>query len=316
MILDSIRPPFPSRTLAFGALLVVLVACAKHSDAPATITSTTLTIEPGTAVTKVDLKLEAPTPGSHVRTVQIPFRGRVTGVKELAIQSTRVALDSDGRFDAKVEVPAGRAEIVMRDPAPGGAGEILKFQLTVDLDAPLLELTELPGLALKSQRYERLVGTQSVHVKGQASDAPPGLLHALTVDGTEHALAKDGSFELDLALDKDSSRAFDLALDDRAGNRTRLHLNLVRDPGPPEIRVDKPAPGPDGKYGASVRIVGRAQSGIAKCVWIRGEQVELAPDGSFTKLITLAQGANTIPIQAEDQADRKSDALELQLTRP
>ena len=301
---------------ALSACGLLVGACEKHEDAPVVVTKSTLTITPGAPVTKVDITLETPAPGSHVRTVQVPFRGHVSGVKELAFNSTRVAIGPDGRFDLKVEIPPGRADVVVLDPAPNGAGKILEFQLTVDVDAPLLELTALPGEPLNGQRYERLVALDSARVTGKASDAPPGSIESLTVNGDKQVLGSDGSFQLDLPLAKEGPRPFEFELKDRAGNRTGLHLVLVHDAGLPEITIDKPATGPDGKYGATVKITGRVRSANPKCVWIQGEAVPLAAGGAFEKEITLATGKNTISIQAEDQAGRKSDPLELQLLRP
>lgn len=172
-------------------------------------------------------EIEFPPEHGFVRTQILRVRGRAADVQELYLNSDHVACRADGSFDVKLEVPGGQGEIVVRDGARPDA-PLLVRHVTVDLDAPMIELTELPGEAVENQRYRRRVNTPHVTLRGRATDAKPGEVATVTLDGKDCALAADGVFEVEVEIPATGERRYELEVVDRAWNRARLVLTLVR----------------------------------------------------------------------------------------
>ncbi|MBK7874549.1 MAG: hypothetical protein IPJ77_02150 [Planctomycetes bacterium] len=172
-------------------------------------------------------EIEFPPEHGFVRTQILRVRGRAADVQELYLNSEKVTCRADGSFDVKLEVPGGQGEIVVRDGASPDV-PLLVRHVTVDLEAPVIELTELPGDALENQRYRRKTNAPRVTLRGHASDARPGAIAAVTLDGTECALAPDGTFSVDVDVPEVGERRCELEVVDRAWNRARIVLTLVR----------------------------------------------------------------------------------------
>lgn len=218
-------------TLA-GLALLALAACVRTApEASAPAPAPALTQAPAPAVESAPVAptvaIESPAEGAHVRTNMVPVRGRASGVQELYLNSERVHCKKDGTFDVRLELPGPRAEIVARDRTrPDDL--LLVRRLVVDLEAPVLELVELPGVVADGKLYRRRVDTARVTVRGRATDTPPGAIAGVTVDGQACAVGADGAFQTELEAPASGERLFELEALDRAGNRARIALTLVR----------------------------------------------------------------------------------------
>lgn len=160
-------------------------------------------------------------------TVQVPVRGRAADLHALFVNSRRIECAKDGSFALTLEVPEGAAEIVVRDAERADATLSVR-KIVVDLEAPVLELTEIPGEPLDGKLYRRRVAGTRATIAGNAHDVGAGVLERLVANDVEIPLAKDGTFRAELDVPAQGERTVELLLTDRAHNRARIVLTLVR----------------------------------------------------------------------------------------
>lgn len=171
--------------------------------------------------------LDAPAEGAHSRTHMVLVRGSADGVEELFLNSARIPVRPDGTFEHKLELLGPHAEIVARDGKRPDA-VLLVRRVTIDLEAPMLELVDLPGEIADGALYRRGVAQDRVLLRGRATDSPPGEIASVTIADAPCAVAADGGFELAVDAPKSGERTLEVAARDRAGNRARIVLTLVR----------------------------------------------------------------------------------------
>ena len=217
------RGPF----VVLCALAALATACGEddppapkpaHGGAP---TSAAL---PGTGPRVV---IETPEENGHVRAQILTVRGRVAEVSDLRLNSEKVACKPDGSFETKLEVPGGCGEIIARDGA-NPLEPLLVRHVVVDLEAPMIELTELPGEPVENQRYHRKTNASKVVLRGRASDAGPGELATVTLDDAPCPLAADGTFSVEVDVPETGEKRCLLEAVDRAWNRARITVVLER----------------------------------------------------------------------------------------
>jgi len=259
------------------------------------------------------LAVDRPRDGESLRTVRPRVSGRATGHRSLYFNSMRVEIGPDGRFDTPVEIPPGQAELLVRDgDAPGDP--LARLALTIDVEAPLLELDELPGAHL-GQRYRRLCAAREVEVAGSASDAPPGAVDRLSLDGVPVALDGGGRFRAAIALETEGETRRPLVLADRAGNEARIELVLVRDLEPPRIAISEPPEAARRGLGATVVVAGRVEDAHPARATLDGAPLDLDAQGRFRREVELAAGRSALRLVAEDLAGNRSPELVLELER-
>jgi 3D (Asp-Asp-Asp) domain-containing protein len=150
------------------------------------------------------------------------------------------------------------------------------------------------------------VNTPVTHITGTVSGAGPGL--AVSVNGTDAAVAADGTFQADIPL-AEGGNPIEALASDNAGGFGSVDVEITLDTQAPDITLNRPAPA-EVFNAPSAHVAGqvtdREESGVAS-VTVNGVVVPVLDEG-FETDVTLAAGANTIVVHAVDNAGNARDA--------
>jgi Glucodextranase, domain B len=246
-----------------------------------------------------------PAEGSAHATVRLPVRGTARGLDAVYVNSDRCPVAADGTWTDDLELSQGEAEIRVRAPPEEGSDapppELALVHVTIDLTAPVMQLTELPGSEHPAHPHARIVGA-AAQLVGTLEDPWPGGVVELTLDGRPVPF-EPGSFRVPLALQKDGEHTAELVARDAAGNKARLHVPLVRDTKPPAIAIRERTP----RAGGGVLVRGTVEDEHPARLLADGKPVALDPEGGFE--LELEAGSAGAHLVAEDAAGNRSDEV-------
>lgn len=183
------------------------------------------------------------------------------------------------------------------NPSAASAGIVL----TVDLQPPALTLASPPDGLLTS--------ATSVEAAGTVTD--DGELLQVAVNRAE-VVVTDGEFSVLQPLSEGSNDIQVVAID-TSGRQSSAQAIVIRDTAPPALTIAFPQPGLS-TNAASLRVSGSAAdaNGIAE-LEVGGAPVPVV-DGRYETSVALAEGANTIVVEAGDPAGNVASAS-VQVTR-
>jgi len=250
-------------------------------------------------------EIEWPADKSAHNTVRLDVRGRAANLEAVFVNSDRVTVAEDGSWIVDLELAEGAGEIRVVAPPSSEAGEptlLDAASVTIDLRAPVLLLTELPGNEHPSRQHVQVIGAEAELV-GTIEDAWPGEIAELTLDGVPQEFA-NGTFRARLALTEDGDHSATLVVRDAAGNKTRLRVPLVRDTAPPTIRIDERVEQP----GGTLMIRGTVIDATPLALFADGERMSMERDGGFELELPL-EDAGRVQLVAEDAAGNLSEEV-------
>ena len=218
------------------------------------------------------------------------------GIQSVSVNGTSVTVSqADGSFTKVITLAAGANSITVI--ATDKAGNQTTITRTVILD------TTPPTLSV-SPADNTLTNNATLTVSGIATDTNG--IQSVTINGATVTVSQtDGSYSKAVTLIAGANSITVIATD-KAGNLTTLTRTVTLDTTPPSVTVT-PA---DGTYtnNASLTVSGTATdtNGI-QSVTVNGAAVTVnQADGSFSKAITLAAGANTVTVIATDKAGNQT----------
>jgi len=215
----------------------------------------------------------------------------------LTIAGRAASLDTEGRYDERVELVEGTNRVLVR--ASDAAGRTSEREVVVRLDRTP------PLLGVEAPVDGSLTTATALLVRGDASDG--GATVQVTIGGVEVPLGPAGRFERLVALEEGDQRVEFVARDE-AGLEARI-TRLVR--------VDRTAPGlivraPKEGFtttATSVVVSGRAiDEWPGSIVSLQGQPLPLRGDGVFETAVDLPLGATRIDVEARDQAGNTTRA--------
>jgi hypothetical protein len=215
--------------------------------------------------------------------------------------------DFRGNLPLTLEPAEGTHTIYYELMSPGGvrAGPFA-YTFVLDLTPPQLQLP----------RAEVFTRENTVTIGIRGFDGVSGV-EAMRVwrenENGENAPWEDFSEEVSLGLpDQEGTYTVNLQLRDRAGNLSAvrtLTVTVDRTPPVPEVQV------PERATSRRLALSGRVEPGAK--LWINGEGVPVAPDGTFSAAVRLGVGQNSIQLYAKDPAGNEySRTYEVLCTPP
>lgn len=233
-----------------------------------------------------------------VKTAQYIFNGQAYN---LTYNST------SGKWEATVTAPS-KSSYNQPDHVLGGtvkATDEAGNTTTVDQSHATL------GASLKLRVKEKTAPTIEFQVKDTDSGVNAGTI-AVTVDGTVVSTviktAIDGGYKCTCTSPtlKDGSHTISVNASDNDGNAAAAKTaTFTVDTVPPTLQITAPSNGLITNK-KTVTVSGKTDDVSSKpvTVTVNGATVTVGTDGTFTKDVTLAEGANTITIVAKDKAGK------------
>jgi outer membrane protein assembly factor BamB len=159
----------------------------------------------------------------------------------------------------------------------------------VDATPPVVTINTDDLIKIDDQLYTNQV---NYLLKGQTEATA-----IVVVQGIDAELDADGIFEISVSL-KEGKNEVLIEATDEVGNEGQSTFVLYLDSKPPALVITTP------NYKLSVDpndyIMGTVDD-LKSVVTINGEELQLAPNGSFAKMVFLARGVNEFIIQAKDR---------------
>lgn len=215
---------------------------------------------------------------------EVTVAGSTEAGANLTVGGSAVSLAEDGSFSTTLSLAEGThtVDVIAKDSL--GNESKVSLEITVDLTAPSLTVTEpQDGLTTNQQKLT---------VKGTAEQGA-----AVTVNGQAAALDSKGNFLHELTL-SDGTHTITVVAKDEAGNTSSVSLSVTVKSSGPSLTVTTPA---DGLL-TNEQTIPVEGSTDGTSLTVQGESVPLQADGSFATTVSLKEGANLLEIKATDAA--------------
>jgi len=213
--------------------------------------------------------------------------------------SAEVKRDAVGGFTADVDLTEDNNLLMVTSSDSAGNSNLQVFTIIRDNEVP--EFERLVGLDGTLTREANTIISGSVNEVG-----------TMTVNGDPASVNSDGTFDKNVEL-TEGENVFALEFTDLAGNMAYDWLNITLDTLPPVIDIQ----GFEASVTTnSINITGITETGAFVSVNGKLVQVEATRQatGSFTKVVQLSPGANTLVVEARDPAGN-SDTVYLTVVR-
>ena len=274
--------------VAFAALLVVgLLAIPRGSSAPR---ASVPAAGPASGTGSSMIRLSLPVTGTVTSQATQRVEGRVDadGAVAVLVNDKRTEPDEHGRFHAVVELAEGVNTIQVRWVSGDGGGAPLEVDVTLDSEAPSIEILSPADATLTDVSW--------VELRGRVRDAHP---EAVWLNGEKLQLAEDGTFGIALSLKEGPNRLL-LEASDLMGNRALPEtVTLTRDTVAPVVVIE--SPDSDLANGKELLVTGRVTDHHLARLKVNGEDVR-TDEGAFSATVELTSAENEIEIIAEDAA--------------
>ncbi|HLB67351.1 MAG TPA: S8 family serine peptidase [Thermoplasmata archaeon] len=193
-----------------------------------------------------------------------------------------------------VQLPSSLADgshtVSVRAADTGLSFNLTSWSFWVDSNAPDLTITS-PTAAFTNN--------PAVTIAGRTE---PGV--SVKVGATPVPVTASGLFSLSLTL-SEGPHSLAVVATDIGGNTATVTVEITVDTTPPAITLATPTSGSTVNV-ASVRVSGVTEPGVT--LRVNGIEVAVATDGSFSLLLALATGSNTITATATDAAGNPGSA--------
>lgn len=227
----------------------------------------------------------------------------VTVIGSVSDQTTTTAnlngipltLGTGGSFSKRVALAEGRnfLTVTATDTLGNSASDVRV--VIADRVAPTLVVTEPTD--------STVTNAATVTVRGSVFDSTAV---TVTVNGTNVAVAQNGSFTHDVTL-ADGLNTVSVIARDAATNQTTIARRVYRDVTPPVLTLTAPANGLI-TNADSVDVSGVATDAFGVAVTVNGVFVTVAPNGGFGTRVGLLPGPNLITVIATDGATNATSA--------
>jgi bacillopeptidase F len=127
----------------------------------------------------------------------------------------------------------------------------------------------------------------------------------VTVRGGLGVAEGAGPIVLEISLKEGFNEIVVMVVDEAGNEGASYVLRAMLDTTPPSISIAEPLNGSSTKD-MEIRVRGTVEPGST--VKVKGVEVQVAGDGSFSTLTTIAEGPNIIHVQATDRVGLVTDA--------
>jgi PGF-pre-PGF domain-containing protein len=302
-----------ARDVVLSMLALALILAASLAAANSDINCSVIIPQPDTRPPL--LIVTQPVDGQTFGVDVITVSGTATdpsGILSVTLNGNKtLSLAPDGSFSTSLNLATGANLITLE--ARDNSLNAITVTLTVTYTPPSVSDTQPPTLLVDQPLEDQIFAASAITMSGSATDASG--IFSVTVNGNDVEVEPDGSFSTSLALAEGANTITTVATDNSPNRNTATVTRtvtytppLVPDTTPPTLIVASPLDREEVAVN-SVAVSGSAsdESGIFT-VSVNGAPVSLAPDGSFSSAITLAEGANTIIIVATDNSPSRNTA--------
>ncbi|HYS70908.1 MAG TPA: Ig-like domain-containing protein, partial [Thermoplasmata archaeon] len=253
-------------------------AAGNAATAPASITVDTTV--PGLAIT-------SPSTGLLTNRPLVTVTGTVDPAASVVVNGFVVA-NAGGTFS--VPMPLAEGANTIRATATDPAGNTASATITVTLDtrAPNLVLTTPQNLG---NGGFVITNNNAVAIAGTTE---PGA--SVTINAIPVPVGPTGAFTYTIT-EPDGYHTFTIVATDAAGNVASTSITVAVDTTPPPLAVAAPA---DGLLTATPTVIVRGTTETGARVTVNGVQAVVDVNGAFAVSLVLAEGANTIRVDATD----------------
>ncbi len=255
-----------------------------------------------------------------VKSVKYTFQGQTynltlnddTGKYEATITSPQKSSykEPDHKFGGKIDAEDDAGNITTVDQTHSSLGESLKIRV-IEKVAPTISITYPTSGAFITNANPEIRFTVSDSDSGINETSIQLLIDSQPITGEiQKSESGDGyecSYTPDVALD-DGSHTITVNVMDNDGNSANEQTqSFTIDTTPPTLEITQPTEGLITNSN-SVTVTGTTNDITSKPVTltINGENVEVQPDGSFEKEVSLISGNNQITIIATDKAGKST----------
>ncbi len=224
-----------------------------------------------------------------------------------------IAVATDGRFEASLDVPAGATTLKVRlgaDDRAGHTAQPVEHPVALDRTAPMVTVREPSGPIATRGRSFRLIA--------ELSDDGPNDLAVVVRLGTAElvsrlvALSGTRRATLDESLplpEADGDLLLDLEVTDAAGHATRTSIGVTVDRSPPAASVVDPAGPLRVQSGRSVPVILRVTdpSGVRR-VQVGGELLQKRDAEHWIGTVEPLAADDGLPVIVEDLLGNTSSA--------
>ena len=285
-----------STTVTLGAeggnvfTIVATDAATNHSDAARTV------IRDTQAPT---LTIATPANNFITKDGQTTITGSATDATaiSLTINGEPVTVGADGAFSATVFLGTEGSNgftIVATDAATNHS----------DATHTIIRDSQAPTLSVSAPADGDYTNQTSVHVTGTVLDATAV---SLEVNGVPTVLDPSGSFDATVPLTTEGANVILLRATDAGGNSTTTTRSINRDTQAPALAVTAPADAAE-FLTPTVTVTGTASDASPFRVTVNGTEVSVS-GGSFSRMLTLTEGANVLTVVATDTATNLSTVV-------
>lgn len=242
------------------------------------------------------LTLNSPADNLIINTSSVAVSGTVDGASTTVTVNGAAVSVSSGAFQTTVNLAAGENNITVI--ATNELGNSMTITRKVNYDSGN------PVVTVSSPQDGVFVNTPSITVSGTATDVSG--ISSFTVSGNPVALGTGGAFTTMLTL-SEGLNAITLIAADNANNSTTFTLKITLDTAAPQLTLDAPLSSGDFVTGgpAALAVSGKVSETLASLT-LNSESVSVAFDLLFSKTLNLAEGKNTLTLEAVDTAGNKT----------
>lgn len=273
-----------SVSLLEGTNVITVVA----TDASGNKTTQTITVIKDS--TPPTLAVTQPTSGLITNNSTLTVSGTVADSTSvtLTVNGNAVSL-TNGSFSTTINLSEGLNTVTV--VATDAAGNTTTMTKSARL------YTIPPTLTVSSPSDGAITNQVSINVAGTVTDSTQV---TLTVNGTPVALNSNGSFSYQYSVIEGKNIITILATD-AAGNKTTVARTVTRDTVAPVVTISSPSNGYLTNQ-SSVSISGTVTDSTVATLTINGSPVTVNSGGTFSQVVSLVEGMNTITIIATDVA--------------
>jgi flagellar hook assembly protein FlgD len=196
-----------------------------------------------------------------------------------------VPIDSSGGFHITHRLQEGENRIALSVTDHAGNRSSITRQVTLILKPPDIVVDNPPS--------DLWINQKLLSVQGRV---PPGT--ALTVNGTEATVDKEGEYNVDILLQEgENILAFEAS--DAVGNVATTERRVFLKTRPPAISLSSVKEGMEVRE-PSLLVVGQTEVGAS--VRLNGRELAVDSRGGFQGLVSLVQGDNVVKAEVVDRA--------------
>ncbi len=261
------------------------------TDATMNVNTQTLTVTLDTVAAVITVV--SPQEGLVTNQAAQTITGSINETASLTINGQAVSINPDNTYSFAVTLMEGVNSFTLEAIDTGTNTSTQNLTLNLDTITPVVTITN-PADGLLSNNPSQLI-------TGSVSEVA-----SLTINGQAVSLNPDNSFSFGPITMAEGANTITAIATDAATNSTTTTINVSLDTVAPVISVTSPV---DGALTNQSQIVVAGSLSEQGNLTINGQAITVNLDGSFSAIVSLVEGANTVTLTASDAATNVSQSV-------